>query len=174
MKNIKTYTQSLFPGDGVYIRDNKYRDMKRHVMLFENYAEGERKQNIVKQLLDAGADPNMADDRGVRPLDIDGEGLINAVRMRKPSLVQRLLDAGADPDVVSNHGFTPLYFAVSSISPDLVRLLLQRGADPFKTVPTNRGDMSPQKLAVDLLQGGRLSVRDAQKMEQILDMFDRA
>jgi len=53
-------------------------------------------------------------------------------------LARLLLDAGAPIDPEDKNGMTPLMFAARSGRIDMVRLLLERGADPGKTDFTGR------------------------------------
>lgn len=49
-----------------------------------------------------------------------------------PAIVRRLIDAGADVNVADNVGVTPLLRAAGSKETDIVRLLLEKGADPCR------------------------------------------
>lgn len=57
---------------------------------------------VMDQLLAAGADPNIADAFGARPLHIAGEGC-GAYRQ----MIRQLLAAGADPELTNKAGETP-------------------------------------------------------------------
>lgn len=74
----------------------------------------------VRHLLEAGADPDLADARGATPL-ISGAGSLEMVRL--------LLNAGADPNLASQLGNTPLITASAypSATP-ILELLVQHGA----------------------------------------------
>ncbi|KAI1128179.1 ankyrin repeat-containing domain protein [Nemania abortiva] len=52
----------------------------------------------------------------------------------KPNLVRALIEAGSDPNTVDGSGLTPLHWAVFYGDGDLVKLLLELGADPVKEV----------------------------------------
>jgi len=56
---------------------------------------------VVKVLLEAGADANMAADKGATPLQMATQGV-------HPAVVKVLLEAGADANKASNTGCTPL------------------------------------------------------------------
>jgi hypothetical protein len=58
-------------------------------------------------LIEAGADPNATDKRGVRPLHI-------AARTRCAAAVAALLERGAEPARTNDHGSTPLDLATRS------------------------------------------------------------
>ena len=86
---------------------------------------------IVRLLLEAGADPNAPDDRGLSPLH-------HGARNSNPMVVFHLLDAGADPNAKDNNGYTSLHWAAAlSGNGRVIKALLDRGADPF--VESNDG-----------------------------------
>lgn len=73
----------------------------------------------MKTLLQAGADPNVADCEGLAPL-------IAACEISPPNMevVKKLLEAGADPARGTKRGEVALWSAAYEGSPDLVRLVL--------------------------------------------------
>ncbi|CAP62321.1 uncharacterized protein PODANS_0_150 [Podospora anserina S mat+] len=87
------------------------------------------KMHVVKQLLQLGASPSETNNgRYGAPLS----AALNAKSICE-DIVTALLDAGADPSVVTDeesgsHGF-PLLFAVKRDRLDLVKILVERGAD---------------------------------------------
>lgn len=76
-------------------------------------------REVVRILLDAGADPNSADKRGVTPL---------IANSRDIEIAQMLIAHGANVNARAGDGFTPL-LNVETV--ELTRLLLEHGADPF-------------------------------------------
>ena len=92
-----------------------------------------------QRLLGEGAIPGSADDDGWTPLHC-------AVHEGHFDIARVLLNAGADVDALDSHGNTPLFRAVfdSRGRGDLIGLLRERGADPFKQ---NRHGVSPVGLA---------------------------
>ncbi|KAI0193613.1 ankyrin repeat-containing domain protein [Xylaria flabelliformis] len=50
----------------------------------------------------------------------------------KPNLVRALIEAGSDPNTVDDSGMTPLHWGVFYSDFDLVKLLMELGADPAK------------------------------------------
>lgn len=76
----------------------------------------------VRGLLEAGADPGLAEADGFTPLAW-------AVTGGSCDTVEMLLDAGADPNRPDAHGRTPLYRAAEHGQLALARLLLEHGAD---------------------------------------------
>jgi ankyrin repeat protein len=82
-------------------------------------------------LLAKGADPNLADNRGVTPL-------LLACRLGFIEAVPALVKARARVDAANSAGETPLIFAVHSGNLDLVRALLKAGADPDRADNSGR------------------------------------
>ncbi|KAL7956687.1 ankyrin repeat-containing domain protein [Trichoderma compactum] len=81
------------------------------------------KEDMVKLLLDQGANIEAKDDDGDTPL-------ISAIRIGNGNagVVKLLLDRGADVEVEDEYGNTPLQFAKRQGYEDVVKLLLDRGA----------------------------------------------
>ena len=83
----------------------------------------------IQRLIDEGADIDGVRESGLYP------PLILAARCgnQRPEVFTLLVERGANPNVVSKEGsydgWTPLFFACSQCNLDLVRLLLDRGAD---------------------------------------------
>ena len=77
----------------------------------------------VDLLIDAGADPAVADDLGVTPLWTTAE-------RGDVALARKLLDAGADPNAALLSGETSVMTAARAGQTGLVALLLAEGADP--------------------------------------------
>jgi uncharacterized protein len=92
-----------------------------------HYAALENDAEQVASQLAAGADPDSADWAGFTPLHI-------AAQQGSLEAAQVLLDGGATVDSVNKHGNTPLWVAVfnSQGRGDLIRLLHERGADPWR------------------------------------------
>ena len=77
-------------------------------------------------LLQEGANPNTADNRGRTPLIVAAEtGFLEGV--------EALVARGADVDVPSQTGETPLIAAVHARNLDLMEVLLRSGADADRT-----------------------------------------
>ncbi|GFF29350.1 ankyrin repeat and KH domain-containing protein mask [Aspergillus udagawae] len=109
-----------------------------------------------RELLLRGADPNLTNPRGITPLvraivstheadtslpelllaygaKLESDLLFTALgpRVRQGELMARfLLAKGLDPNTTSAEWGTPLHRAVYSYKPNLVKLLLEAGADP--------------------------------------------
>ncbi|KAI1753728.1 hypothetical protein F4782DRAFT_495474, partial [Xylaria castorea] len=52
----------------------------------------------------------------------------------KPNLVRALIEAGSDPNTVDDSGMTPLHWAILYNDFDLVKLLVELGANPAKEI----------------------------------------
>ena len=76
-------------------------------------------KEVVRILLDAGTDPNIADKEGKTPLIANSRDL---------QIAEMLVAHGANVNARANDGFTPLHNAGTV---ELIRFLLQHGADPF-------------------------------------------
>jgi ankyrin repeat protein len=74
-------------------------------------------------LVDAGADPNVADNRGNTPLHRVALGGYKAC-------VAAIIAAGADPSAVNDDGYTSLHWAVYNNHEACVAALIAAGADP--------------------------------------------
>ena len=83
---------------------------------------------VIKMLLDAGADPNKKDKRGQTPLFLACTQKIGDLGY--PCSVKLLLDNGADPNTKDIFGCTPLHYAVADGIKDAVKVLLDGGALP--------------------------------------------
>ena len=78
---------------------------------------------VVMKLLDAGSTVGATTDTGVQPIHL-------AAQAGNPQAVAALLAKGADINVPDGtHGRTPLVFAVSQNRLDVMKLLIERGAD---------------------------------------------
>ncbi|MFA5119028.1 MAG: ankyrin repeat domain-containing protein [Candidatus Omnitrophota bacterium] len=77
---------------------------------------------IVKLLVDAGADMNISANSGMTPLHL-------AAKYGYPEVVKFFIGAGAAVNVRSNSGTTPLHLAAQSGHPEVVNLLISAGAD---------------------------------------------
>ncbi|XP_047050043.1 ankyrin repeat, PH and SEC7 domain containing protein secG-like [Lolium rigidum] len=91
-----------------------------------DYAAFAGNVQVMRYLIDHGADPAIADQRGTTPLHSAAEeGHCEAVRL--------LLSKGVPVDPVDHQG-APLHLAIAKDRPEVVKLLLEHGADPNKVV----------------------------------------
>lgn len=97
--------------------------------------------DVLRAMLDAGADPNRQDTRqnGWTPLihAIHTQQSISPPATRLGA-IRTLLEAGADPNGPGRGGATPLIMAAAYGATDMVELLLEAGADP--RLETRDGD----------------------------------
>ena len=73
-------------------------------------------KDVVRVLLNAGADPNIADDVGDTPLHV-------AAAYGHKMVVEMLLNAGADANMENNNRETPLYWAKRHSQKDAIKRL---------------------------------------------------
>ncbi len=76
---------------------------------------------VVREMIAAGVDVNQADGDGWTPL-------VHALDAGQAEIAGLLVQKGARVDILASYGQVPLNFAIRSQNPDLVRLLLSRGA----------------------------------------------
>ncbi|HET7698662.1 MAG TPA: ankyrin repeat domain-containing protein [Vicinamibacterales bacterium] len=95
---------------------------------------------LVKQLLDAGADPNLRNHAGATAL---------TWAVDDAEKVRLLANAGADVDSTSDFGRTPLMLAAQAGAAPVVKLLLERGAEATPAALTgaaSRGNLEAVRL----------------------------
>ena len=104
-----------------------------------HYAVNRGMSDIVKLLLDAGANINVTNKSNETPLHL------TCYKKRLTGIAKMLLDAGADTEVRSKMcGSTVLHFAAAGGLTNIVKLLLDAGAD--KDAENNYED-TPKSLA---------------------------
>jgi ankyrin repeat protein len=89
---------------------------------------------MVRLLLEAGADASVSGPRGMTPLG-------DAARNARLELVGLFLEAGADPNAPGLMGKSPLGWAVQRGHADVVTSLLEAGGDPSDTDPESGGGL---------------------------------
>ncbi len=90
-----------------------------HYAMFEAARAGD--EDAVSRLVDAGAEMNCADRKGLTPLHL-------ACMHGRAEVASRLLDAGAEVDRVDTHGVTSLHFACVNGHLEVASRLLGAGA----------------------------------------------
>ena len=118
--------------------------MQRRTALHSAAVEG--RMSDVRRLLKDRVDVNAADEAGSTPLHF-------ASQQGYDEIAEALLDAGALVDVKDSWGNTPLWKAVFAFQgdPRLVRLLLERGANPDAV---NNSGRTPRGMAAKLDRPG--------------------
>ncbi len=94
------------------------------------YSLYHEKEKMAKTLLKSGASPSSATTAGAFPLHL-------AAWKNMPGAARALIEAGADPNIRHrSDGATPLFCTLRSAAPnpEMIRLLLQAGANPFTTI----------------------------------------
>ena len=87
------------------------------------FAVAERHADIVRALLDGGADVNKANKNGATPLSASTSHSSTEIAMI-------LLDAGANLDATNKEGFTALMYAAGKGNFEITKALLNAGANP--------------------------------------------
>jgi len=128
---------------------------------------------LVQLLLDAGADPNAAQNhRQSGPLHYAADGYINGPHWNAHNQVKTiecLLKAGADINRPDKNGATPLHRAVRTRCSAAVKCLLEHGSDPLLK---NKPGSTPFHLAVQNTgHGGTGTDLAKAAQQQIIEHF---
>ncbi|KAL4169980.1 hypothetical protein KRP22_010889 [Phytophthora ramorum] len=87
--------------------------------------------SMVKYLISRGADTNLCNQKGRRPLHVVKQSIDMAL------IIESLIDAGADIDVAEKHGLTPLMFMCFRASLEGAATLVALGADVRRVAWSN-------------------------------------
>eukprot|EP00903_Cladosiphon_okamuranus_P005697 g5658.t1 len=83
-------------------------------------------QAIVTQLLSRGAQPDAADENGLRALHVA------CANPDSEAMVRSLLKAKANPNITDDFGCSPIYYAFVRGNDDIVKFMLSNGASLFR------------------------------------------
>ena len=130
---------------------------------------------LMKLLLELGADPLVPNSNGTTPL-MAAAGVGTAEPQEEAGeeseaveAVKMLLDLGADPNTVDKNGDTAMHGAAYNISPLVVKLLAERGADPQIWKNPNKAGGTPLFIAEGYIT--RLPRPDAPTIEAITKLM---
>lgn len=130
--------------------------------------------DILRMLLDAGADVDAANRRGAQPLHYAADGALghpNWNPSAQAAGITMLIDAGADPNALDKSGVAPLHRAVRTRSAVAVSALIDGGADPRLT---NKTGSTPWKLATLTTGASGSGTPEAkEQQEEILRILER-
>ena len=119
--------------------------------------------DMVRILLDAGADYRLQEIWGT-------DALLYSVERRFAFCAGNLLKAGANPNVTDYDGNTPLIVAARKHSPELVKMLLDYGADPdLKTKWGTARDVASLRAS-----GWSNGSRKGMEFDAIIKLLDEA
>ena len=126
---------------------------------------------VVKMLLDAGADPNMS--------TLLNSPLYAAVKFargkRHNSVIKLLLDAGTDPNQKNSYGYA-LHTAITESNIEAVKLLINAGADPNKSNKeyTPRDDLYLPYFDTPLHKTARINKNKESRAIEIVEILLKA
>jgi Ankyrin repeats (3 copies)/Ankyrin repeat len=129
--------------------------------------------DIAKLLLDAGADPNSAQNhRRSRPLHYAADGYIVCElwnEKNQVAMIRLLLKAGAEIDAQDKNGATPLHRAVRTRCAAAVKCLLDAGADA--TIKNKPGSTAFHLAVQNTGRGGSGAEMAKRAQREIIQVF---
>jgi len=130
---------------------------------------------LMRELLKLGADPHLPNAEGTTPL-LAAAGVGTSEPQEEAGeesealeAVKLLLDLGADVNTVDQNGDTAMHGAAYNISPLVVKLLAERGADPRIWSKPNKAGGTPLFIAEGYIS--RLPRPDAPTIEAITKLM---
>jgi ankyrin repeat protein len=105
------------------------------------------RHEIVRDLIEAGADVRASNRRGAEPLHLAAMGIPGSPNWNpraQATTIACLIEAGADPNAIDKSGGAPLHRAVRTRCAAAVDALLRAGADPRRS---NKNGSLPIALA---------------------------
>lgn len=140
-RSVKMAELLIARGADINARDGPGEGTKLHAAASQGNIE------MLRFLLSIGADPNLENKgrNAVTPL-------WDAMCLDQKEAARILLENGADPNAADETGWSLLHFAVRQNWPDMVDLLLTKGADPL----IKAGGETPLELAVETARDHRI------------------
>lgn len=139
----------LGPGPGPGNADGLGREGATPLLLASRTAD----LPLMKKLVEHGADPKRANDRGRTPL-LAASGVMlgpeadeAASEQEALAAVAYLLELGANLDAVDKNGDTVMHGAAYKQAPELVRFFAAQGADPAVWFRPNKAGRTPLRIA---------------------------
>ena len=124
--------------------------------------------DVVRRLLELGADVSARNRRGAQPLHYAADGIPGSDAWSpdaQAAVIAALIDAGADPNATDKSGVAPLHRAVRTRCGPAVRALLDGGADARRT---NKSGSTPMKLATQTTGRGGSGSPDAKAQQALI------
>jgi ankyrin repeat protein len=132
-------------------------------------------EEIVRELIELGADVRARNRLGAEPLHLAADGGPGSRSWNPPAqaaTIALLIQAGADPNVTNKNGTAPLHRAVRTRCAAAVEALLAGGADPRLK---NKSGSMPMALAERTTgRGGSGSPEARAQQEEILRLLRKA
>jgi hypothetical protein len=129
---------------------------------------------VVRQLIDRGADVQAKNRHGEEPLHAAAVGSPGSSYWSPPAqaaCIVALLTAGANPNTINKRGVSPLHVAVRTRSAAAARTLLEHGADPALK---NKSGSTPMLLAtLNTGRSGSGSAEAKAEQQEILRLLEK-
>lgn len=132
------------------------------------------RQDVVRKLIDMGADVHAKNRRGAQPLHAAAVGMPGSRNWNPDAQVATvacLIEGGADPNAIDKSGVTPLHRAVRTRCAAAVKALLAGGADVRRR---NKSGSTPLLLATQNTgRGGTGSPEAKAQQQEILRLLEQ-
>lgn len=167
MRTLKSYDRVLMEEMGKFNES----ESKHLLSIAQNHSKFT--EEIVKDLLERGADPNYSDNDGHTPLAC-------AAVAKNTVLMKILLGAGADPNKPAHNGLLPIHYAAAGKNNGpAIKILAAAGADLDRS-PDKMSALSLSVIAgrsriqnvKALLNSGADPFTEFKNMKEIEDFFD--
>jgi ankyrin repeat protein len=130
--------------------------------------------NLVRRLLELGADVGAPNRRGAQPLHYAADGIPGSDAWKpeaQAAVIAALIAAGADPNATDRSGVSPLHRAVRTRCGPAVRALLEGGADARRE---NKSGSTPMRLATQTTgRGGSGSAAAKEQQALIVQLLEQ-